>query len=107
MLLASDTTGSAGESRFLCAEQVLSEQQTLRLERGQMNKPDRLPNSVTVRHANPGRFLWLLGLLVVALAFTQIPAFAQFASGSIGATVSDATGAVVPQAKVILKNEAT
>ncbi len=32
---------------------------------------------------------------------------AQFSSGSIGATVTDATGAVVPQAKVVLKNEAT
>ncbi|HXM42622.1 MAG TPA: carboxypeptidase-like regulatory domain-containing protein [Bryobacteraceae bacterium] len=33
--------------------------------------------------------------------------FAQFASGSIGATVTDATGAVVPAAKVVLKNEST
>ncbi len=72
-----------------------------------MNKPDRLPTSVIVRHMNPGRAFWLLGLLIVALAFTQLPAFAQFASGSIGATVTDATGAVVPQAKVVLKNEAT
>jgi hypothetical protein len=49
----------------------------------------------------------LLGLLIVALALSQVPVFAQFASGSIGATVTDATGAVVPAAKVVLKNEAT
>lgn len=72
-----------------------------------MNTPDRLPISVTNRHAHPGRSFWLLGLLIAALAFSQLPAFAQFASGSIGATVTDATGAVVPQAKVVLKNEVT
>ncbi|HTQ55905.1 MAG TPA: carboxypeptidase-like regulatory domain-containing protein [Bryobacteraceae bacterium] len=72
-----------------------------------MNKPDRLPVSVSNRHTYPGRSFWLLGLLVVALAFSQLPAFAQFASGSIGGTVTDATGAVVPQAKVVLKNEAS
>ena len=43
----------------------------------------------------------------MALAISQVPVFAQFASGSIGATVTDATGAVVPNAKVVLKNEAT
>ena len=36
-----------------------------------------------------------------------MPVLAQFASGSIGATVTDATGAVVPAAKVVLKNETT
>ncbi|MGA2580038.1 MAG: TonB-dependent receptor [Bryobacteraceae bacterium] len=49
----------------------------------------------------------MLGLLIAALAVSQVPVFAQFASGSIGATVTDATGAVVPAAKVVLKNEAT
>jgi hypothetical protein len=49
----------------------------------------------------------LLGLLIAALAVSQVPVFAQFASGSIGATVTDATGAIVPSAKVVLKNEAT
>jgi len=56
---------------------------------------------------NPGRFFWLLGLLIAIVVLTQLPAFAQFASGSIGATVTDSTGAVVPTAKVVLKNEAT
>ena len=66
-----------------------------------------MPISVIARHRYPGRSFWLLGLLIAALAFSQLPAFAQFSSGSIGATVTDATGAVVPNAKVVLKNEAT
>ena len=72
-----------------------------------MKKPERLPVSVTNRQTYPGRFFWLLGLLTIALLFTQLPAFGQFSSGSLAATVTDATGAVVPQAKVVLKNEAT
>ncbi len=72
-----------------------------------MNTPDRMPISVIARHRHPGRSFWLLGLLIAALAITQVPVFAQFASGSIGATVTDATGAVVPAAKVVLKNDAT
>ena len=59
------------------------------------------------RHTIPGRSFWLLGLLIAALLVSQVPVFAQFASGSITAVVSDTTGAVVPQAKVTLKNEAT
>ena len=72
-----------------------------------MNTPDRMPISVIARHRDPGRSFWLLGLLIAALAVSQLPVFAQFASGSIGATVTDATGAVVPAAQVVLKNEAT
>ena len=72
-----------------------------------MNRPDQLPTSVIDRRAYSGRFFWLATLLAAMLAFSQLPAFAQFASGSIGATVTDATGAVVPQAKVTLKNQAT
>ena len=72
-----------------------------------MNIPDRMPISVIARHRHPGRSFWLLGLLIAALAVSQLPVFAQFASGSIGATVTDATGAIVPNAKVVLKNEAT
>jgi len=72
-----------------------------------MNTPDRMPISVIARHRLPGRSFWLLGLLIAALAVSQIPAFAQFASGSIGATVTDTTGAIVPAAKVTLKNEST
>jgi len=66
-----------------------------------------MPISVIARHTYPGRSFWLLGLLIAALAVSQVPVFAQFASGSIGATVTDATGAVVPAAKVVLKNENT
>jgi hypothetical protein len=71
-----------------------------------MNKPDRMPISVIARHTHPGRSFWLLGILIAALALSQLPVFAQFSSGSIGATVTDATGAIVPAAKVVLKNEA-
>jgi len=72
-----------------------------------MNRTNEAPISVTNRHINPVRFLLSLGLLIALVAFSQLPAFAQFASGSIGATVTDATGATVPNAKVVLKNEAT
>src|SRR5450631_450665 len=65
----------------------------------------KTPCHVTVSKMN--RYICLLGLLVALIAFTQLPAFAQFASGSIGATVTDSTGGVVPSAKVVLKNEAT
>src|ERR1039458_7811183 len=72
-----------------------------------MNTSCHLPISTTNRHTNPKRFFCLLGLLIAIVAFTQLPAYAQFASGSIGATVTDSTGAVIPAAKVVLKNEAT
>jgi len=71
-----------------------------------MKTPSKKPVSVSNRYSNPGRFL-LLGLLIAMVAFTQLPAYAQFASGSIGATVADSTGAVIPNAKVVLKNEAS
>jgi len=47
------------------------------------------------------------GLLIAVLIFTQLPAFGQVGSGKLSATVFDATGAVIPNAKVVLKNEAT
>jgi len=72
-----------------------------------MKAPSRASISLTNRQINPGRLFWILGILIAVVAFTQLPAFAQFASGSIGATVTDATGAVLPTAKVVLKNEAT
>ncbi len=56
---------------------------------------------------NPRRLFWILGLVIAIAAFSQLPAFAQMASGSIGATVTDSTGAVIPHAKAVLKNEAT
>src|ERR1035438_2111789 len=72
-----------------------------------MKTPCNVTGSIMNRHTNPRRFFCLLGLLIAIIAFTQLPAFAQFASGSIGATVTDSTGGVVPTAKVVLKNEAT
>ena len=59
----------------------------------------------TERYTEPRRLFCLLVLLSAIIAFTQLPAFAQFASGSIGATVTDAAGGVIPGAKVVLKNE--
>jgi hypothetical protein len=53
------------------------------------------------------RCLVLIGVLFAALMLSQLPSFAQNASGSISGTVTDATGAVVPNAKVVLTDEAT
>jgi len=50
--------------------------------------------------------LILFGLLVAALIFCQLPAFGQHAAGSIAGTVADKSGAVIPDAKVTVKNEA-
>jgi hypothetical protein len=50
--------------------------------------------------------LILFGLLVAVLILCQLPAFAQRAAGSIAGTVADKSGAVIPGAKVTLKNEA-
>lgn len=72
-----------------------------------MKRPSEAPISVMNRHSNYAKFSWLIGLLIAVVAFTSIPAFGQFASGSIGATVADSTGAVIPGAKAVLKNEAT
>jgi hypothetical protein len=72
-----------------------------------VQKTCNVPVSVTNRHSNPKQLFWSLALLCAIVAFTQLPAVAQFASGSIGATVTDSTGAVIPGAKVVLKNEAT
>jgi hypothetical protein len=46
-------------------------------------------------------------VLVLVLLLLQFPASAQFASASLSGTVTDASGAVIPNAKVVLKNEAT
>jgi hypothetical protein len=47
------------------------------------------------------------GLLIAVLVLFQLPAFAQVGTSSLGGTVYDSSGAVVPNAEVVLKNEAT
>ena len=47
------------------------------------------------------------GLIAAAFALLVPPAFGQNVSGSLSATVYDASNAVVPNAKVVLTNEAT
>jgi len=66
--------------------------------------PDSVTGNVRACPGCPRRFFWFLGLLIAALVISQPAVFAQNASGSISATVTDATGAVVPQAKVVMKN---
>src|SRR5271165_6585805 len=76
------------------------------MRKGQIMKtPSKVLNFLT-KHTN-SQFLWFVGMLLATVLFTQQPALAQFASGSIGSTVVDATGAVIPAAKVVLKNETT
>jgi hypothetical protein len=70
-------------------------------------KSQREPIPVFAQWRYSVRSLAILGLLIAALLVTQIPTFAQFSSGSISATVTDKTGAVVPNAQVVLKNEAS
>ena len=53
------------------------------------------------------RWVAAVALFLTAFVAFQMCAFAQNASGSISATVADKTGAVIPDAKVVLKNEAT
>jgi len=48
-----------------------------------------------------------LVLLAAALTFSPSLVFGQNASCSLGGTVYDASNAVVPNAKVVLRNEAT
>jgi hypothetical protein len=55
----------------------------------------------------PLKVIRFLRLLITLLVFSPGPAFPQAASGSIGATVTDSTDAVVRQAKVVLKQEGT
>jgi len=63
---------------------------------------DPPPASIRARSRLPIGLACLCGLLMAALALWQ-PALAQNANGSLSATVTDATGAVVPGAKVVLK----
>jgi hypothetical protein len=72
-----------------------------------MYRPSEAPVYVTARFASTRSFFLRLAFLIAILAFAQLPAYCQFASGSIGATVTDSSGAVVPGAKVALKNDAT
>jgi len=48
-----------------------------------------------------------LGIILPALLIAAVSASGQNASGSLSATVWDPSGAVVPNARVVLKNEAT
>jgi len=54
----------------------------------------------------PGSLVVLSGLLILGLVlFTTVPGHAQQLTGTLSATVYDASGAVVPGATVILKNQ--
>lgn len=65
------------------------------------------PFFVSASRQYDGRYAVLLGLLITALFLCQLPSFGQSASGSISATVTDASGAIIPRAQVILKTEST
>ena len=63
----------------------------------------RIPKAVS---QPKGGFLWVV-LLLSVVEFTAEAAMAQLDTGRITGTVTDATGAVVPGAKITLKNEGT
>src|SRR5689334_17901973 len=48
-----------------------------------------------------------LFLSLLAALLLSAPSFGQFAAGSISGTVADSSGAVIPNAKVVLTNDAT
>ncbi|HTP88919.1 MAG TPA: carboxypeptidase-like regulatory domain-containing protein, partial [Bryobacteraceae bacterium] len=52
-------------------------------------------------------FTFLAGLCLAVLILCQVPVSAQNATGSLSGTVTDSSNAVVPDATVVLKNEAT
>ena len=62
----------------------------------------RLPRADSAK----GRMI-AVAVLAAALLLFQLPVLGQVASGSLSAIVTDATGAVVPGAKVVLTHEAT
>jgi hypothetical protein len=47
------------------------------------------------------------GLLIAVLIFSQLPAFGQVGTGRLSSSVYDASGAVIPNAKVVLKSDLT
>jgi Carboxypeptidase regulatory-like domain len=51
-------------------------------------------------------FTFLAGLCLAVLILCQLPVNAQNATGSLSGTVTDSSNAVVPDAKVVLKDEA-
>ena len=46
----------------------------------------------------------LLGLIIAVLLFWQLPALAQETTGSVSGVVQDMTGAVIPNAVVVVTN---
>jgi len=59
-----------------------------------------------VRHAIRSATVFA-GLLIAVLMLFQLPAFGQVGTSSLSGTVFDSSGAVIPNATVALKNEAT
>ncbi|MBI5083750.1 MAG: TonB-dependent receptor [Acidobacteria bacterium] len=71
-----------------------------------MNYPESRQPVDAKNRRQRGISLGLLGLVLLVSVFLmmQLPALAQSASGTISGTVADKSGAVIPKAKVILKN---
>jgi Carboxypeptidase regulatory-like domain len=65
------------------------------------------PQLPPVEGRKPARGAIFFAGLLLAVLFFYLPAFAQNATGSLSGTVTDASGAIIPGAKVELKNEAT
>lgn len=61
----------------------------------------------TASRIHSWKVMLAVALFLSAFVAFQTCALAQSASGSISATVADKTGAIIPKAKVVLKNDAT
>src|SRR3954471_21992965 len=75
-----------------------------RLSSYNMTEPNHVVWRVTMYRTNPHRVLQV-AVLCQFLATTAL--YAQISNASINGTVRDATGAVVPESVVLLRNTAT
>lgn len=71
-----------------------------------MHEPNYRPPSSYARGQTKCTAI-ITGLLLALLAFAQLPAFGQVSGSMLAGTVYDESGAVIPDATVVIKNQTT